>query len=131
MAGKRALNRSSIELSRIMNTYRRAWERREATLVLRVFTQDATYQENPFRAPFAGREAIGRYWKEATGRHRDVRFEWQAVCRSGVLHVVEWSVRFTRADSGKRRHLRGVMFLELRGKRVSRFREYWLSRENT
>ena len=131
MAGKKALNRSSTELTRIMNTYRRAWERRDATLLLRVFTRDATYQENPFRAPFAGREAIGRYWKEATGRHRDVQFEWQAVCRSGALHVVEWSVAFTRADSGRLRFLRGVMFLELRERRIFRFREYWLPRDIT
>jgi uncharacterized protein (TIGR02246 family) len=118
-------------LARIMETCRRAWETRDAALVLELFTKDATYHENPFGEPLRGYDAIRRYWEEATGHHRDIEFRWQLVGSPGSLHVVEWQAQFTRADSGKRMELRGVMLLELRGERIFRFREYWNRRENS
>ncbi len=118
-------------LQHLMETYRRAWETRDAALVLELFTEDATYQENPFSAPMVGHEAIGRYWEEVSANQRDIRFHWHSVSRTDKLHVVEWAAEFTRADSGKRIELRGVMLLELRGDRIFRFREYWHRRENT
>ena len=118
-------------LQNIMETYRRAWETRDAALVLELFTEDATYQENPFSAPMVGHEAIGHYWQEVSANQRDIRFHWHAVSRAGSLHVVEWAAEFTRTDSGRRIELRGVMLIELRGERISRFREYWHRRENT
>ena len=38
-------------LTRVMADYARAWEMRDADLVLAQFTEDASYQENPFSAP--------------------------------------------------------------------------------
>ena len=119
------------KLTRIMEAYRRAWETRDAALAIELFTEDATYQENPFGEPIQGHDGIRRYWEGATGSHRDVHFRWQLVCSGEDLHVVEWQAEFTRADSGRRMELRGVMLLELRGERIFRFREYWLRRENS
>ncbi len=121
----------SATLPRIMESYRRAWQTRDAALVLEIFTEDATYQENPVSTPLAGHAAIRRYWEEATSTHRDIQFRWEPVSSAQNLHVVEWQAEFTRADSGRRIELRGVMFLELRGERIFRFREYWLRRENS
>ena len=120
----------STQLARIMETYGRAWETRDPALVLEIFTEDATYQQDPFGAPMLGHAGIRRYWEEATRFHREVHFRWQPVSSTGNLHVVEWGAEFTREDSGRRIELRGVMFIELRGERISRFREYWLRREN-
>lgn len=114
-----------------METYKRAWETRDAALVLSVFTEDAAYQESPFNPPLLGHAAIRRYWEEATGSHRDIDFRWQPLVSDGNLHVVEWSASFTRTTSGKLVELRGVMILELLGERIFRFREYWLRRDNT
>ncbi len=114
-----------------METYRRAWETRDAALVLEIFTEDATYQESPFSAPMAGHAAVRRYWEEATRSQRDIQFHWEPVSSAENLHVVEWQAEFTRTDSGRRMELRGVMFLELRGERIFRFSEYWLRRENS
>jgi len=118
-------------LQHLMETYRRAWETRDAALVMELFTEDATYQENPFSAPMVGHEAIARYWQEAIANQRDIRFHWHSISRTDKLYAVEWAAEFTRADSGKRIELRGVMLLELRGNRIFRFREYWHRRENT
>ena len=119
------------KLTRIMETYGRAWETRDAALVLGLFTEDATYQENPFGEPIRGHDGIRQYWEQATGSHRDVHFRWQSICSVDDLHVVEWQAEFTRTDSGRRIELRGAMLIELRGERIFRFREYWLRRENS
>ncbi len=130
MSEVKAVRREQIPISLVMETYRRAWETRDANLAAELFTEDATYQVDPFSAPLDGREAIRRYWEEATGPHRDVQFRWKlAAARDGV-NVIEWQVEFTRADVGCI-ELRGVMFIELRGERIFRFREYWLRRQNS
>ena len=38
--------------------YRRAWIERDADAASRLFTEDATYREQPFQAPFVGRTAV-------------------------------------------------------------------------
>ena len=121
----------SSVLTRIMETYRRAWETRDAELILDIFCADASYQENPFSEPLAGHQGIRRYWEQATGNHRDIRFRWQPAYSAENLHVVEWQAAFVRTDSGRQVELRGVMLIELRGKRIFRFREYWHRRDNT
>jgi len=118
-------------LAQLMEDYRRAWEGRNADLVVSLFTEDATYHENPFGEPVVGRAGIRRYWEQAVGSQRDIRFRWHPLSSPGNLPVVEWEAEFTRMDSGRPVHLRGVMVLELCGERIFRFREYWLRRENS
>jgi len=118
------------ELERIMETYRRAWETRDAELVVSLFTKDATYRQDPFSKAFAGHAGIRRYWQEATGGHREVQFRWRPISTTGNLHVVEWEAKFTRIRSRRRVELRGVMLVELRGERIFRFREYWHRKDN-
>ena len=122
-------SRAGSLLARIMEDYRRAWETRDAGLVVSLFTEDATYHENPFGEPVVGHAGIRRYWEEATSGQQDIRFRWHPSASAGNLHAVEWEAEFTRAGSQRRVELRGVMLLELRGERIFRFREYWHRRE--
>jgi ketosteroid isomerase-like protein len=117
-------------LTRVMTDYARAWETRDADRVLTLFTEDATYQENPFTEPMAGHAAIRNYWEGATRQHREVRFRWQFVCASGDLRVIEWSCAFRRTDVAGSLELRGIMLIEFRGERIFRFRECWVRRQN-
>lgn len=130
MAAAKPAQEATALLSRIMDTYRRAWETRDPALVVELFTEDATYCEGPFSAPIVGHDGIRRYWEEATRGQRDIRFRWQPVSSAGPMRVVEWEAEFTRRPTDRRVELRGVMILELRGERIFRFREYWLRREN-
>jgi len=116
-------------LVRLMEAYGRAWETRDADLVVSLFTEDATYHENPFNEPIRGHDGIRRYWQQATGPHRDVRFRWSPLFSSGSLHGIEWSSEYTRADSGRRFELRGAMIVELRSERIAHLREYWMRQE--
>ncbi len=127
----RAIREPGVLLSSLMELYRRAWETRDPDLAVQLFTEDATYQENPFSEPIAGQDGIRHYWEEATRHQRDIRFRWEPISHRGNLHVVEWQAEFTRADSDRRIELRGVMLIELHGDRIFRFREYWHRRENS
>ena len=116
-------------LTRVMRRYKRAWETRDPQLAAALFTEDAEYHEDPFDQPLRGTDAIRRYWAEATGGQRDIRFEWQPVVETRSAGVVTWQASFKRTRTGKRVSLRGVMLLELRGERIARFREFWHRRE--
>ncbi len=131
MASPNSALGSGALLARLMEDYRRAWETRDADLVVSLFTEDATYLADPFNEAAVGHAGIRRYWEQAVGSHKDIRFRWHALSSTGNLHVVEWEAEFTRRDSGRRIHLRGVMVLELRGERIFRFREYWHRQDNT
>ncbi len=47
-----------------VNTLIRAWENRDAQAAADLFTNNATYQENPFDEPLRGRAAIRAYWAD-------------------------------------------------------------------
>ena len=112
-----------------MEDYRRAWEHQDAALLLTLFTEDATYHENPFNEPLAGHAAIRDYWQRATGNQRDIRFRWRPVHSAGDEHAIEWEAQFTRLEPAQLVELRGMMFLTISGGRIARLREYWHKRE--
>ena len=117
-------------LWRIMEDYRRAWERRNAELLLTLFTEDATYHENPFNEPLAGHGAIREYWQRVVMKNqKDIRFRWRPVHSAGSEHTIEWEAEFVRSEPRQRVALRGMMFLTFSGDRIARLREYWHKRE--
>jgi len=125
MAGAQPVLSASPVLARIFETYKRAWETRDADLVLTIFTEDAIYHEDPFDRPMAGHQAIRRYWKQATRDQRKIEFQWNPVCSAGNRHVVDWKASYTLVDGSGRAELRGGMIVELHGDRIAHFREYW------
>lgn len=116
-------------IDELLRTYGRAWETRDADLVLSLFTEDASYQESPWSAPFVGKEAIRQYWLRATAAHREVRFELGEVRRLGKRVYAEWQCRFVRETTRQPTELRGILILDLDAGRIARLREYWLRRE--
>lgn len=118
-------------LWRVMEDYRRAWEHQDANLILSIFTEDATYHENPFNQPLAGHAAIRAYWQRAVMQNqKDIRFRWRAVHSQGYQHTIEWQAEFTQLAPPQRVELRGMMFLTFQGNRISSLREYWHKREH-
>lgn len=117
-------------LWRIMEDYRRAWEHKDADLLLTLFTEDATYHENPFNEPLVGHDAIRKYWQRVVmTNQKDIRFRWRSVHSNGKEHTIEWEAEFTRIEPSQRVELRGMMFLAFSGDRIVRLREYWHKRE--
>ena len=117
-----------MDAKKWMETYARAWETRDPELAAILFTDDATYQEDPFDEPMRGREAIRDYWEAATTYHREVRVSWGEPIVVGDLLIAEWRTRYARLDTGKPHELRGIMLIEFEGERAKSLREYWLRR---
>ena len=105
--------------------YRRAWIDRDADAASRLFTEDATYREQPFQAPFVGRAAIRDYWSTVTASQTGVELRYgQSIAGSRRL-AVEWWANLQTDDGA----------LTLAGEFLLRFadtgecrelREYWV-----
>lgn len=112
--------------------YGQAWEARDADAAAALFTENATYQENPFEEPFNGRAGIHEYWSNVTADQRDVSFSSDVVTvfeRSAVAH---WSAEFVSASSGATVRLDGVFVLDFdEGNLCSRLREWWIVKVDT
>ena len=110
----------------ILETYKRAWERRDPDLVMTIFTDEAEYREDPFEEPFKGANAIRAYWNEAVAGQAHVEFDAERIWVAGDTILASWHCAFTRRANSERVRLRGFMTLEVDGSRkVWRFREWW------
>lgn len=103
-----------------------AWEARDGVLAGQLFNEDATYQWTPFDAPLEGREAIVQAWVDATATQRDVRFAHQILGVEGEQGIAHWTSAFTRAATGARVEIDGILVAEMtEGGKCQRFREWW------
>jgi hypothetical protein len=109
--------------------YGQAWETRDADAAAALFSENATYQENPHEKAFTGRAEIRDYWLKVTADQRDISFTSDVITtfdRSGVAH---WSAAFASASSGATISLDGVFLLEFDESGLcNALREWWIVR---
>jgi SnoaL-like domain len=116
----------AYRFSRWLEAYGRAWEALDADAAADLFTEDATYREQPFEEPARGREEIRAYWQEAVDAQEDVRFGYEVLAEN----VARWWCSFSRKASGKRVELDGIFVCKFADDgRCSTFREWWHARE--
>ncbi|WP_300591691.1 nuclear transport factor 2 family protein [Microbacterium sp.] len=107
-----------------LDDYRTAWETRDADAAAVLFTDDATYGEQPYEEPYRGREGVHAYWTRVTATQSDVSFRTGRVVTAGSNAAVEWWV--TLRNDGAEATLAGEFFLEFNeGGLVRHLREYW------
>jgi SnoaL-like domain len=105
--------------------YRRAWMERDADAASRLFTQDATYREQPFQAPFVGREAIRSYWAAVTASQTSVELRYGKAIVDGRRLAVEWWANLQNNDAPLT--LAGEFLLSFAETGECReLREYWV-----
>ncbi len=110
-----------------IDTLGRAWETRSATLAADLFTDDATYAENPFGAPLRGRAAILDYWSALPREQEDIRVQLEIVEITPTTGIARWTALFTRVPSGRHAHLEGIFVASFQAgeRRAHAFREWW------
>ena len=119
-----------MSLSIWLARYGTAWKTRDAELAASLFTEDATYHENPFEAAMKGRAALRDYWTRVTADQRDIEFRSAPIVESGSTAVAEWSARFRVESSGATIELEGVFVLEFDDAGLCRsLREWWHVRQ--
>jgi uncharacterized protein (TIGR02246 family) len=107
-----------------LDDYRTAWETRDADAAAALFTDDATYREQPYEEPYRGREGVHAYWTRVTATQSDIRFRTGKVVAAGSHAAVEWWV--TLRNDGAEVTLAGEFFLVFdEGGLVRHLREYW------
>ena len=79
--------------------YERAWRTAGTDALAALFTDDATYSMDPYRAAVAGRAAIDALWeRERAGADEPFTMTWELVAVEGDTGVVRVEVAYH--DSG-------------------------------
>ena len=114
-----------------LDSYGSAWEERDPEAVIRLFAEDATYQETPFSQPMRGREAIRQYWSKAVVAYQEqVRFAFEVLAITEVTAIAHWWASFVRISSKTRVSLDGVFLLTFDAAGLCReLREWWVRKE--
>lgn len=115
-----------------IDTLGRAWENRDPQAAADLFTEDATYQENPFDEPMRGRAAIYDYWAALPREQQDIRVRLEIAEVTPTTGIARWTANFVRVPSGQRAHLEGVFVASFKTdeRRAHAFREWWQARED-
>ncbi len=108
-----------------LERYRRAWIERDADAASRLFTQDATYREQPFQAPFVGRAAIREYWSKVTASQASVELRYGKAIVDGSRLAVEWWANL-QADGAPLTLAGEFLLLFAETGECRELREYWV-----
>jgi SnoaL-like domain len=104
--------------------YRKAWIERDPDAAAALFTDDATYQEQPYAEAYAGPQGVRDYWASVTATQADVELEYGTPLVLGDRTAVEWWV--TLVNAGVEITLAGEFMLRFDESGLCRdLREYW------
>jgi nuclear transport factor 2 (NTF2) superfamily protein len=105
--------------------YRRAWIERDADAASLLFTEDATYREQPFQAAFSGRAEIRDYWSRVTASQTSVELRYGRSIVDGRRLAVEWWANLQTND-GPLTLAGEFLLLFAESGECRELREYWL-----
>jgi nuclear transport factor 2 (NTF2) superfamily protein len=106
--------------------YEEAWETLDADQAAALFTEGATYRDNPYADPYQGRQGIREYWTTVTSDQRDVEFSYEVLSVSGNTGIAHWHSEFTQESSGSGIVLDGIFVLEFTPEGLCRsLKEWW------
>jgi len=114
----------------LLDRYGQAWMAFDGDAWTGLFTEDVSYQDDPFEPPMVGHNAVRTYLLEASERQQDVEFtvERHWVVEPTVLAA--WHASYVRRSDRARVRLAGFLTMEIAvDGRVARFREWWHRRQ--
>jgi len=109
-----------------LKDYKEAWETMDADKVVLLFTEDATYREDPYKVPFQGRKGIHKYWATVTADQKDVEFTYEVLSVTGNTGIAHWHSEFLQPSSGTTIILDGIFILKFsQGELCHSLKEWW------
>ncbi|HEU0224751.1 MAG TPA: nuclear transport factor 2 family protein [Steroidobacteraceae bacterium] len=113
-----------------LRAYGAAWEGRDAKAAVRIFSADAEYYWTPLDPPQLGHAGIAAAWDGAVSTQRDITFRYAILAVTGGTGIAKWRADFTRAATGAKVVIEGVLTAEFAAPGKCRvFREWWHSAE--
>jgi uncharacterized protein (TIGR02246 family) len=121
---------TKTEAREVLDTYIRAWETQDPSLIVTIFTPAATYHERVLGEPIPGREAIRAYWESKVVRAQaNITCELLNVYADGDTVIAEWEAEFDDVAQGVRKRMREIAVLVFEGHLIASLREYWASEQ--
>jgi hypothetical protein len=112
----------------VLDTYIRAWEGQDPSLIVTIFTPAATYHERVLAEPIPDREAIRRYWEaKVVAGQASISCTLLNFYVDGDTVIAEWLAEFDDLAKGVRKRMREIAVLEFEGPLIASLREYWAS----
>ena len=111
--------------SRLMQRLGEGWESGTPGAIADLFTDDATFLPSPFDPPIKGRAAINEYWKDIPLEQAEVSFRFGEIFVAGPWFATEIKCTFRRRRTGEPVDIRGTVFCETDGEKLTEMRMYW------
>ena len=114
-----------------MKKYGKAWETQDTKLLLSCFTKNGVYQESPLTKPYRGHKEISRFWNKVVCKETsNIKFKLKKCYLSNDKKTgfAEWQC--WNHSKGEKHHMAGIMFLKMKGGKISYLNEYWNSNVN-
>ncbi len=109
-----------------LKSYEVAWETLDADKAAGLFTEDATYQVDPYSEPHQGQKGIHDYWADVTADQKDVSFTFEVLAVTGHTGIAHWHSEFTQVSSGSKITLDGIFVLEFSQEGLCQsLKEWW------
>ena len=115
---------------KIMQQYGEAWKNLDSEVLLRIFSEDATYRVTPFEKPYKGHKEIKNYWENVVKtKEQNVKFTLGNIFVKDNIGIAEWKTNFIRRDNGNPEEIRGVILTEIENGKIKKLWEYWHKEE--
>ena len=82
-------------LKQFLDGYRIAWEQRDTDAVVKLFTTDAEYRDDPYQPAHQGADGIREYWTKVTSTQTDITVRYGKAITTGNQAAVEWWTTLT------------------------------------
>ena len=118
------------KIEEIISIYKEAWEKKDTSKILTIFSENAIYYEKMHEKPFRGFSEIKRYWDTRVVQgQNNIDFKLNTIYIDRDIAIVEWDVKFDDLERKVRKHLKEIAVLTIYDGKISSFREYWDSKD--
>lgn len=109
----------------LMKQFGDGWQKLSSRLIASVFSENAVFVPDPYGSSVEGQAAIAKYWEDIPYEQSEVHFRFGEIYQVGPWFSTEFKCTFRRRRTGEEIDVRGALFCETHGDKISEMRMYW------